>query len=78
MGIHLHDTSVMLLASLPMLALFIMGCYSLYLFIQIDSELEERKKAEEPVARRGPVAVLHSSAIENEERSMMEMSGIDS
>ena len=40
------QTVIMLITSLPMLSLFIMGLFSLYLAVQIEKELDSRKVAE--------------------------------
>lgn len=43
---NLNQTTIMILASLPMLLLFIMGIYSCNLFLKVDEELEARRAAE--------------------------------
>ena len=43
----LSSTTVLILGSLPMLLLFIMGNYSLNLFLKVDEELEARQMAEQ-------------------------------
>ena len=40
------QTVIMLVTSLPMLCLFVMGVFSLYLAVQIEKELDSRKEAE--------------------------------
>ena len=40
----MSETTILILMSIPLLLIFIMGIYSLILLLQIDEELEERKK----------------------------------
>lgn len=42
----LSDTTILMITSLPFLALFLMGMYTLRLVFLIDDELEARKRAE--------------------------------
>ena len=39
----LSDSNVMLVYSLPLLGLFLMGLFSVYLLIKVDREIDERK-----------------------------------
>lgn len=40
----MDETAVLVLMSLPLLLIFIMGMFSLYLALQLDAEMEEREK----------------------------------
>ena len=42
----LSDSNVLIVYSLPLLGLFIMGLFSIYLLIKVDYEIDERKKQE--------------------------------
>lgn len=41
------DTFILLISSLPMVAIFFMGIYSVYLAIKIEEELEQRQKSDQ-------------------------------
>ena len=43
----IHDTGRYLLMSLPILLLFVMGCFSFYLAMKVEAELEARKADQE-------------------------------
>lgn len=46
-GSGLSDTFILLISSLPMVAIFFMGIYSVFLAIKIEEELEQRQKTDE-------------------------------
>ena len=41
----MNESTVLILTSLPLLFIFLMGIYSLILFIMVDEELEAREQA---------------------------------
>ena len=50
----MDETAVLVLMSLPLLLIFIMGMFSLYLALQLDAEMEEREKGGQAENKGGP------------------------
>lgn len=49
---NLDQTTIMIIASVPLLLLFVMGIYSLVLLLKVDDELEARRQEEEERRQR--------------------------
>jgi len=43
----MDETTILIIMSLPLLLIFLLGLFSLYLLLEIDEELDARKKVED-------------------------------